>query len=123
MKRAAKCADASAGLEQFPAAEPLALRVVKLANGKAAHSAIPGPGSRLARRRRFLHSALQGVRATLRINGVVGPPAAEKLELTRTLTAPGSFSSKLDHRLVRDFNLGMRSWSLLAHALGKVSFL
>jgi len=56
------------GLEQFPAAEPLALRVVKLANGKAAHS----------------------VRATLRINGVVGPPAAEKLELTRTLTAPGS---------------------------------
>ncbi|OLP77810.1 hypothetical protein AK812_SmicGene42089 [Symbiodinium microadriaticum] len=82
------------GLEQFPAAEPLALRVVKLASGKAAHS----------------------VRATLRINGVVGPPAAEKLELTRTLTAPGSKLPLAEVSWTAEKDSGLKGFGYLVEA-------
>ncbi|CAL1161464.1 unnamed protein product [Cladocopium goreaui] len=53
------------GLESFPVAEPLILRMLK------------GSGKR-------------GVCATVRLHGVAGPPAPPSLQLARTLTAPGS---------------------------------
>jgi len=53
------------GLESFPVAEPLILRMLK------------GSGKR-------------GVCATLLLPGVAGPPAPPQLQLSRTLTAPGS---------------------------------
>ncbi|CAE7201453.1 Slc34a2 [Symbiodinium natans] len=56
------------GLDQFPASEPLTLRVVKLSSRKAENS----------------------VRATLRISGVSGNSVPQTLELVRTLMAPGS---------------------------------
>ncbi|CAJ1383965.1 unnamed protein product [Effrenium voratum] len=54
------------GLERFPANESLLLRLVK---GSAKRG---------------------GVSATVRVPGVMGPPAPPTLQLTRTLTSPGS---------------------------------
>ncbi|CAJ1363529.1 unnamed protein product, partial [Effrenium voratum] len=56
----------SPGLERFPANESLLLRLVK---GSAKRG---------------------GVSATVRVPGVMGPPAPPTLQLTRTLTSPGS---------------------------------
>ena len=114
----------SVGLERFPANESLLLRLVKGSakrggastasfgcrqswkgqiqplegNGKRCDTSScrcskAGSGLYRAREQQQLR-CIRGVSATVRVPGVMGPPAPPTLQLTRTLTSPGSASRK-----------------------------